>query len=760
MKRVGSSQVGPNKDRIQSEIKPDISEMRYYEQRLHLRRMQEEGGFGDKELNYPSWLVDGTNFASNVWQCCFGADKNIVRMTVDFNVKLHDGSLLTDLGNAALLKGFKVFLVVQIHPKYNGGKRRQGETESNIFRCALKFIDHLLMNGKRLNLPRLRLNLLRKIDLSDYLITKTGYPTSTCLYDYPSKLALFLRKVSVTITDTDVKFLTERFPYIIDLPPVWDRSLDLTDDELVKARAYIVDNKLYIHALGVLKYNSSPFLGALYGNTLSGANLTPPTFDELNEGVAWNTEFPAVPVRNESTPTVTKRMLSRHFRVVQRLRLVQELVPEIFFNSDACVGIKFQSIYNRVEKKVAGRYRDLPGEVVFDLVRDSYGYIYNNSHTILQTVATFAWSNRKNNRYSQANHDSYSNDELSAGIKGYGRGFDSWLIPLSARNDDYYTWFRSGKSLFSSFVTLMGCYLAIIGALTARRQAELLGLMENNCLYPNKDPNLPESSALQYELGFMAGKTGNRHAKEYLTVPIPRLVAKLLWDLKFLHRECVRLDLIPVEYPLFLYIRPDNLTFRPMCATSYNSCLSAICDFTQTPTVTLENGEVSRFYVRQHQLRRFFAMAFFSGAGFNELDALRAFLGHSDIQHLYTYIVSITPGAMLQGVKAQSLTKAILYGESNIENLNSLKQILCETHDLHDLSAKSLPELRSIIQRSSTRTDSPDEAKLTQLTETAIYSDLDLLLSYRLIDLQPTYARVMNDAGNFYDVHLVVKVNN
>lgn len=759
MSGVELSQVGNGQSRVQPEIEQDISQMRYYEQRLYLRGLKEVGGFGDRELDYPSWLEDGTNFKSNVWKCHFGVKNNSVRMNVDFNIKLHDGSLLTGPENAELLRGFKVFLVVQIHPKYNGGKRRQGETESNIFRCALKFVDNLLMEGDRLNLSKLRLNLLRKVDLSDYLIKKTGYPTSTCLYEYPSKLALFLRKVSMEIKDKDVKLLAERFPYIVDLPPLWERSLDLTDEELIKARTYIVDNKLYIHALGSLKYNSSPFLNALYSNTLSGASIVPPTFDELNEGVVWKSEFPAVPVRNESTPPVTKRMLSRHFRVVQRLRLVQELVPEVFFNSDACAEITFQSIYNRVDKKVMGRYRDLPGEVVFGLIRDAYGYIHDNSQTIFQTVATFVWDNKRDSKHSQINHHSCGNKSLNFAIKNYGRGFDSWLIPLSARDKNYYSWLRSGKSLFGSFVTLMGCYFVIIGALTARRQAELLGLMEHNCLYPNKDPNLPENSDLQYELGFMAGKTGNRHTKEFLPVPIPKLVAKLLWDLKFLHRECVRLELIPAEYPLFLYVRPDSLTFRPMCATSYNSCLSAICDLSQTPTVTLGDGELARFYVRQHQLRRFFSLAFFSGAGFKELDSLRSFMGHSDIQHLYTYIVSITPGGMLQGVKNQSLTEAILFGESNIENINSLKKILCELHEVDDLSAKSLSGLRTIIERASKKTDDPSEAKMMQLTEAGIYSNLDLLLSCNLIDLRPASASFMDHEGVFHEAHLIVKVN-
>lgn len=45
-------------------------------------------------------------------------------------------------------------------------------------------------------------------------------------------------------------------------------------------------------------------------------------------------------------------------------------------------------------------------------------------------------------------------------------------------------------------------------------------------------------------------------------------------------------------------------------------------DFTE---VECENNK--RFYMRQHQLRRFFAMAFFWGNGFGSMDTLRWFLG-------------------------------------------------------------------------------------------------------------------------------------
>ena len=72
------------------------------------------------------------------------------------------------------------------------------------------------------------------------------------------------------------------------------------------------------------------------------------------------------------------------------------------------------------------------------------------------------------------------------------------------------------------------------------------------------------------------------------------------------------------------------------------------CDYFQTPL----DSEGHRYYIRQHQLRRFFAMLFFWGSAFGGMDTLRWFLGHRDISHLYHYITESIPGDVLRAVKA------------------------------------------------------------------------------------------------------------
>lgn len=737
----------------------DLGSMRYYERRLYLKQLKNEGRFGDLDMDFPSWLIEGTSFESNTWECRFGTDGNYVKMSVDFNVSLEDGSLLTDPGNAQLLRGFKVFLVVQLHPRYNNNQRRQGHTEAEIFKCGLKFVDYILMSSERFKLSQFGLNLMRKTDFTDYLIKKTGYPASTYLYSYPTKLAVLLREVSVGIRQHDIELLAERFPFLDEIPSEWERELCLNDEELLRARAYIYDNALYKTALGMKQYNSATFTQVLYKNTLAGKTLTPKTFHELNEGFAWRTEFPPVPVRNESTVPVSKKMLRRHYGVVLRMGLAQRLVPGLNFNLNIPPKLTFSSVYKRVLKKVEGNFRSLPGEVVYKLIRDSYAYIRNNARKVFWSVVSRAFDNKLRGRYVKANHRSVCNDNIRDGMTFNGDKYECWLTPFSERDEGYYDYFRSDKSLHDSFVTLMGAYLIIIGALTARRQIELLGMMEGNCLKPDKNPNLSENKSVHYEIGFMAGKTGDRHAKEFLSVPIPRMVAKLLWTLKEVHQDCVRLGLISKSTPLLIFLRPDNITFRQMCPATYNACLSTICDFTQTPTVVLESGQVARFYVRQHQLRRFFAMAFFAAAGFKDLDALRAFLGHSDIQHLYTYIVEITPGAMLQSVKTEALAKAVLAKDSSIEHLNTVKYALCKMHELHDLTINTIPELRMILEKAAACEDAPSAEELAKLSDSEIYSNLKQLVASKLIDLVPTRARLMTSNGVHADIHLMVRVN-
>ena len=97
--------------------------------------------------------------------------------------------------------------------------------------------------------------------------------------------------------------------------------------------------------------------------------------------------------------------------------------------------------------------------------------------------------------------------------------------------------------------------------------------------------------------------------------------------------------------------------------TTYSENIDFFIDYIQGE---LKDGK--RYYIRQHQLRRFFAMCFFWGSGFGSLDTLRWFMGHTNVEHVYHYITESTSGEVLRNVKTQFLLENV----EKYENLLSL----------------------------------------------------------------------------------------
>ncbi len=109
-----------------------------------------------------------------------------------------------------------------------------------------------------------------------------------------------------------------------------------------------------------------------------------------------------------------------------------------------------------------------------------------------------------------------------------------------------------------------------------------------------------------------------------------------------------------------------------------------------------------RYYIRQHQLRRFFAMLFFWGSSFGGMDTLRWFLGHSDVEHLYHYITESMPGGVLRGTQAHYATEQLqAYNQSANELADLLeKQFGTQKFDLMD--ANELDEyIKDLIEEGS-----------------------------------------------------------
>jgi hypothetical protein len=391
-------------------------------------------------------------------------------------------------------------------------------------------------------------------------------------------------------------------------------------------------------------------------------------------------------------------------------------------------------------------------------MRSSYKFIVDHGERIFDLIYQ-ALSIAKERRDGTAYKDASLNKSIQENIIEKQLDFKVWNIPWSSTSAQRFQLIRENASLFQAYLILIGSLTSIIGSLTARRQGELMDLPATGCLHPNINPNLIKNKDVLYHLAFDAGKTGNRYARKKLKVPIPLMVAKLIWQLQIFHKRCVTGGMIPPTTPLFLYITHDSLELIALDASTHNICLDAICDYSETPVITMANGVEGRFYIRQHQLRRFFALVFFLSAGFKGLDALRAFLGHSDIQHLHNYITEVIPGSMLDSVKAQCICEDLTSGVSTIEGLEYVKTLLCETLGTHDVVVKSHEEIvddyRELIESGDKEADfDPSDFSREQL-----YLSVHEMIENRIFDLQPEFINITTESGEVeHTFRLFVKV--
>src|SRR6185437_10835464 len=105
----------------------------------------------------------------------------------------------------------------------------------------------------------------------------------------------------------------------------------------------------------------------------------------------------------------------------------------------------------------------------------------------------------------------------------------------------------------------------------------------------------------------------------------------------------------------------------------------------------------TRYYIRQHQLRRFFAMVFFWSGSFGGLDTLRYFLGHANLEHVYRYITENTPGAVLRAVKAEWASKVLLIGQEVSSGLGEFVQRVYRIADFRLLTEEELSEYIEVL---------------------------------------------------------------
>ena len=442
---------------------------------------------------------------------------------------------------------------------------------------------------------------------------------------------------------------------------------------------------------------------------------------------------------------------------------------------EATKGLSVRKINDLVRLKLAGRTQTLHPDVVFKITRQSFEFILKYQQDILDfcllalSQGAKKSSKPNSNKYRLKKRSGKFIPEIHEKMSITERGHFMQTKVMSTLNEkavkvmgirqvlpfeilsvDKYNAIRNNESLFELYGVLIGSIQYITGIISARRQDELVSLASGGNLSPNKNPFLEGNEDIEYNLIFKLKKSGNGgkiSTNKIIERPITSSLAKIIWRLEAFNEAAISQGVVKGK-TLGLF---NNLDAR-MChltkikVKSFNAHLDSMCDYFESPLVKMSNGDLRRQYVRQHQLRRFFALLFFWQKRFQGLEALRWMLGHTDMSHLYHYISSNEVGDILNGVKATVIVQGVLNKNGELEKLKTIGELKATLAKKYNAGAVVIDDLESVIDLADD--DDITTPHIDQLkAEANLESNLEELLKTGEISLEPNFFKVNDEDG-------------
>lgn len=616
----------------------------------------------DRQQEYRSASFLRCGFDSEVWDC----EINKVRFTLDWRVHLPDGSRLTDVRHLTLLTTFKCWLCVQDHPDTSMRFLLAEVTKQRRLQRTLQLIDYFLIRAESLSLATHGLELVTENDIRS-LVSRLAANSSVAVsvYDWPDRLGAYLRRCSAAICDSELDIALAAQP---ELAVAFDEEplTSLTGIDLVRARAWLWANDLYRPAGAHLPFTWGPdtarIANDIYANTVWGARTFKPVPRELLLFPADTapTELPRAPVRTQDDERMSIEQLRPSLARLRSLTYLTTIHLPIPVTALSAVDDK--SVIESL--KIQGRFRTLPQDVVFKALRCSIEFFLEHGPALIDAYLDVArrWVAEGKSR-SLGTFASGLDYSLIGSVGLRALGVTRWEIKRltngalrrNVPNSRYFSELRANVGLIDLMRVLCGCAHICIGTLMARRGGELEEL-GTDCL----DTTLTR-------LIFHNRKSGVAGKRDKIARPIPPIAVEMIEEIQRMRRELVSMGAIAEPGPLLAYPSAQSGEMIYGTEALFRS-LDVFCDYFEMPV-----DEVGRrYYIRQHQLRRFFAMLFFWGNSFGGMETLRWFLGQTDVEHLYRYITESVSGAALASIKAGYATDRLLQDAPEVQDLAAL----------------------------------------------------------------------------------------
>jgi hypothetical protein len=215
---------------------------------------------------------------------------------------------------------------------------------------------------------------------------------------------------------------------------------------------------------------------------------------------------------------------------------------------------------------------------------------------------------------------------------------------------------RADPSLTEAVNILIGACIVCIGLLKPSREAELVHL-PRDCLRQGHDG---------YYLRFELGKSNAGEAYPWREKPIPAVAAQAIRHLQRLGDAVAAALGTKHQRQQSLFSLPTAYVGQSLVpsATALNLHLDAFCDRVALPPDALGR----RWYVRVHEMRKWFLLLLFWAGRFDVLDAVRWIAGHVRAEHTYAYIEQNFPGEELPALEAE-------YSIDRLRRLDQMRRV-------------------------------------------------------------------------------------
>ncbi|MGE6323151.1 integrase [Pseudomonas oryzihabitans] len=641
----------------------------------------------EHQYRKPFWLL--SDFESENWEYSFNFKRP---KNLSWRIQLDDGSLLTDSKNQELLRGFQYFLTGNTHRAGEGHPDTASiKSIAKIFATTTYIIDYFLISSAHFQLSRFGLSGITKGELMHLLNrSSTCKEASEWVYEWNAKLCKFCLELLKKTDPRKIQHTLAKKPTlsIVTNEQISESSLDIPTKLVPEIRAALFMNGLYISTRYGYTPSSTKISEIIYASTLRGLSENKPTDPILtfrNELEAHVRELSCVPIKN----TDAEHTSYTHYLTIRKSLYNLGIPHELGLPAPSIEDLaSIRDLYFPTANP--GRFTSAPSAVVFSSLRNAIELHLNHGKQIVNGYCRIALACMRENR----SLTSYRSDELTKLIGPHLTDLGVNQLGLSCRrsglthgavlkngNEPYFTNLRNNRGLIELLAVYIGATQVVVGGLAARRADELLELPTDRCLDESE------------QWLIFGNCKSTRHLYGLRTTearPLEPIAVEMIKNLVRMQKILKRIGFI--EETLTLFSTPNRLgakALAPASQYSLDANFDLFCDYFQTEQDT--NGR--RYYLRQHQLRRFFAMLFFHTSSIGGLETLQWMLGQVELSHVWHYITESLSGAALRGAKAQYLAEKInKEGEENYKNLAVLIKerygtdsfLVADTQELED----------------------------------------------------------------------------